>query len=216
MNMTTGVVLVDDATQTRAAVAGFLAGYCGATRRSYATDLRIFAAWCEEPRLKLFNVRRAHLELFGRWMEENGKMRSTVARRLSTLASFYRYCEQEGLIDRNPAANVRRPKADYESRTLGLDRNELGSSWSKAARVRHEQVRLVTPRPGRARTGQHRAPPQRRAARKDVGSGPKRTSAGHRKGSKKLSSTNVTCRRPRPCSWSSSIRRSPSMRSMGL
>ena len=33
MNMTTGVVLVDDATQTRAAVAGFLAGYCGATAR---------------------------------------------------------------------------------------------------------------------------------------------------------------------------------------
>jgi hypothetical protein len=35
-------------------------------------------------------VRRAHLELFGRWMEQTGRMRSTVARRLSTLASFYR------------------------------------------------------------------------------------------------------------------------------
>jgi site-specific recombinase XerD len=46
---------------------------------------------------------------------------------LSTLASFYRYCEQEQLIDRNPALNVRRPKVDYESRTLGLDRNELGA-----------------------------------------------------------------------------------------
>jgi hypothetical protein len=107
--------------------AGFLAGYCGSTRRSYATDLRLFAAWCGEANLPLFGVRRAHLELFGRWMEENGKMRSTVARRLSTLASFYRYCEQEGLIERNPAANVRRPKVDYESPTLGLDRNELGA-----------------------------------------------------------------------------------------
>ena len=27
----------------------------------------------------------------------------------------------------NPALNVRRPKVDYESRTLGLDRNELGA-----------------------------------------------------------------------------------------
>lgn len=34
MTMTMSVVLVDDATQTRAAVAGFLAGYCGSTRRS--------------------------------------------------------------------------------------------------------------------------------------------------------------------------------------
>ena len=54
-------------------------------------------------------------------------MRSTVARRLSTLASFYNYCEQEQLVGRNPALNLRRPKVDYEARTLGLDRNELGA-----------------------------------------------------------------------------------------
>ncbi len=60
-------------------------------------------------------------------MEQHGRMRSTVGRRLSTLASFYRYCHQEGLLERNLAANTRRPKVDYESRTLGLDRNELGA-----------------------------------------------------------------------------------------
>ena len=53
-------------------------------------------------------------------------MRSTGARRLSTLGSFYRYCHVERILERNPAANVRRPKVDAESRTLGLDRNELG------------------------------------------------------------------------------------------
>ncbi len=127
MITTISVFSTHDVNQTPAAVAGFLAGYCGSTRRSYATDLKLFAAWCEEGKLELFGVRRAHLELFGRWMEETGRMRSTVARRLSTLASFYRYCEQEGLVERNPAANVRRPKVDYESRTLGLDRNELGA-----------------------------------------------------------------------------------------
>ena len=109
------------------AIAGFLAGYCGATRRSYATDLRLFSSWCHEANLTLFSVRRAHLELYGRWLEETGRMRSTAARRLSTLASFYKYCEQEQLVQRNPAINVRRPKVDYESRTLGLDRNELGA-----------------------------------------------------------------------------------------
>jgi site-specific recombinase XerD len=109
------------------AVGAFLAGYSGNTRVSYATDLRIFSSWCHDSGIGLFSVRRSHLELFGRWMEENGRMRSTVARRLSTLVSFYRYCEQEGLIERNPALNVRRPRVDYESRTLGLDRNELGA-----------------------------------------------------------------------------------------
>ena len=111
----------------RAAIAGFLAGYTGNTLISYTTDLRLFAQWCTNNDLRLFDVRRAHLEIFGRQMEADGRMRSTVARRLSTLGSFYRYCHVEGILERNPAANVRRPKVDVESRTLGLDRNELGA-----------------------------------------------------------------------------------------
>jgi site-specific recombinase XerD len=111
----------------RAAVAGFLAGYTGNTLVSYTTDLRLFATWCAERGIRLLGVKRAHLELFARQMEAEGRMRSTVARRLSTLASFYRYCHVEGVLRRNPAANVRRPKVDHESRTLGLDRNELGA-----------------------------------------------------------------------------------------
>lgn len=106
MPPTTGTEIIrgpkPDEQATLAAVAWFLAGYCDPTRRSYATDLRLFANWCSEAGIGLFAVRRAHLELFGRWMEENGKMRSTVARRLSTLASFFRYCHQEGLIETNP------------------------------------------------------------------------------------------------------------------
>ncbi len=109
------------------AVAGFLAGYCATTRASYTTDLRMFTRWCHDAGLGLFEVKRSHLELFGRSMEADGLMASTIARRLSTLASFYRYCEQEEYVAKNPAVNVRRPKVDNESRTAGLDRNELGA-----------------------------------------------------------------------------------------
>lgn len=48
MTTTISVVSTNDANQTPAAVAGFLDGYCGNTRRSYATDLKLFAAWCED------------------------------------------------------------------------------------------------------------------------------------------------------------------------
>jgi integrase/recombinase XerD len=122
------LVRVDDPINftERAAIAGFLAGYAGNTLVSYTTDLRLFAEWCTNNDLRLMDVRRAHLEIFGRTMEADGRMRSTVARRLSTLGSFYRYCHVEGILERNPAANVRRPKVDVKSRTLGLDRNELG------------------------------------------------------------------------------------------
>ena len=111
----------------RVAVAAFLAGYTGATRRSYTTDLRIFGEWCHDSGFNLLGVRRPHLETFARWMEQQGRMPSTIGRRSSTLSSFYKYCQLEDILDKNPAANIRRPKVDPESRTVGLDRNELGA-----------------------------------------------------------------------------------------
>ena len=111
----------------RVAVSAFIAGYTDPTRRSYATDLRIFAAWCHDHGINLLNVKRPHLETFARWMEQEGRMASTIGRRLSTLSSFYKYCQIEDILDKNPALNVRRPKVHDESRTLGLDRNELGA-----------------------------------------------------------------------------------------
>lgn len=128
----------------RVALAGFLAGYTGNTRTSYTTDLRIYADWCHANQLTLLGVRRVHLELFARCMEAEGRMRSTVARRLSTLASFYRYCHAEGIIARDPAINVRRPKVDHESRTLGLDRNELGALLVQAGLGTPRDHALVT------------------------------------------------------------------------
>ena len=104
MAATSTLVRYDDPldVRERGAIGGFLAGYSGNTRVSYATDLRLFAAWCTDNGLRLLDVRRAHLEMFARTMEQDGRMRSTVARRLSTLCSFYRSCHLEGLLARNP------------------------------------------------------------------------------------------------------------------
>jgi integrase/recombinase XerD len=91
----------------RYALGAFLAGYRGQTRDAYAVDLRRFVAWCEQHDLKLFAVRRADIECFARDLEERG--RATAARRLSTVAGFYRYADEEGLLSPSPAAHVRRP-----------------------------------------------------------------------------------------------------------
>ena len=111
----------------RLALVGFLAGYRGATRDAYRMDLRLFTAWCAGQDIVLFGVRRTDIERYARHLEARGRARSTVARRLSTVAGFYRYAEQEGLIGRSPAVHVRGPRLDYESHTIGLDRNELGA-----------------------------------------------------------------------------------------
>ncbi len=109
------------------ALAGFLAGYRGSTREAYALDLRQFAVWCATNERRLFEVHRVDIECFGRDLESRGRARATIARRLCTIAGFYRYAEEEGLIEHSPAIHVRRPRIDYESHASGLDRNELGA-----------------------------------------------------------------------------------------
>jgi integrase/recombinase XerD len=109
------------------ALAGFLAGYRGSTHKAYALDLRQFAVWCANHERRLFEVHRVDIECFGRDLETRGRARATIARRLCTIASFYRYAEEEGLVDHSPAIHVRRPRLDYESHATGLDRNELGT-----------------------------------------------------------------------------------------
>jgi site-specific recombinase XerD len=110
-----------------AALGGFLAGYSGLTREAYALDLRQFAGWVTGHGVRLFDVRRAHIEAFARDLEARSRSRATISRRLCTITCFYRYAEQEGLIERSPAVHVRRPKLDYESHAIGLYRNELGA-----------------------------------------------------------------------------------------
>jgi integrase/recombinase XerD len=104
-----------------------LAGYRGLTREAYTLDLRQFSTWCRTRSLPLFAVRRADIESFARELEARGRARATVTRRLCTIAGFYKYAVQEELLGRSPAAHVRRPRLDYESHAVALDRNELGA-----------------------------------------------------------------------------------------
>jgi site-specific recombinase XerD len=74
-----------------------------------------------------FEVRRSDIETFGRELEAKARATATIARRLCTVTGFYRYAEEEGLIAHSPAVHVRRPRIDYDSHAIGLDRNEVGA-----------------------------------------------------------------------------------------
>jgi site-specific recombinase XerD len=89
-------------------------------------DLRQFAAWWLQRGRHLFEVRRVGIECFALDLEDRGKARAMVARRLSTICGFYRYAEEEGVIEHSPRVHIRRPTVDYESHVVGLYRNEVG------------------------------------------------------------------------------------------
>jgi hypothetical protein len=107
--------------QLRLAAAAYLARFKGSSREHTESDLRCYLAWCAERGLDPLAARRPHLELYIRWMQEIRRFKpSTVSRRFSVAAGFYRTCVLDGIIEHSPAEHVRRPAVPAESPTLGF------------------------------------------------------------------------------------------------
>jgi site-specific recombinase XerD len=121
-------------TRLRTAIAGFLAGYRKGTRDTYQRGLRFWGNWCQANGLDPLEAQRPHIELYGRWMEEDrGLMPATVLQRLSILKAFYRYCDEEGYVTKDPAARVRLPRVSAESSTKGLTRQQVSQLLAVSA-----------------------------------------------------------------------------------
>jgi len=105
----------------RLAVAAHLARYKGESRAHTASDLGSYLRWCFEQGVRPLQAQRGHVELDLRWLQEVRRLKPfTVSRRLSVLATFYRTCVIDGILEHSPAEYVRRPPVPPESPTLGL------------------------------------------------------------------------------------------------
>jgi integrase/recombinase XerD len=113
--------LVSFTDQLRLAVAAYLARFKGSSREHTESDLRCYVSWCAERGLDPLAARRPHLELYIRWMQEVRHFKpSTVSRRFSVVAGFYKTCVIDGILEHSPAEHVRRPSVPAESPTLGF------------------------------------------------------------------------------------------------
>ena len=117
----------------------FLARYrVPQTRASYGLSLRQWFGWCSEHGIDPLDATRAQIEIFARELEATGRKLATVASKLNALAGFYRYAVIDGVLDRDPMLNVRRPRVDRISTTQGLTRTEFA-----------DVLRIVESRPAR-------------------------------------------------------------------
>jgi site-specific recombinase XerD len=105
----------------RLAAAAYLARFTGISRNRTEPDLRCYLAWCAERGLDPLAAQRPQLKLYIRWMQEIRRFKpSTVSRRFSVTAGFYRTCVLDGVLEHSPAEHVRRPPVPAESPTLGF------------------------------------------------------------------------------------------------
>lgn len=84
------------------------------TVKSYTDDLRSLCEFFEEYHSQLYppaEVTTQLLRTYVTFLHECQYARSTIARRLACLRSFFAFCVREGLCDTNPAKALRTPRA---------------------------------------------------------------------------------------------------------
>jgi len=111
--------------RAHAIAARFLVQYSGHTREAYERDLRDWFSWCAEKGYDVLTIRRTHLDLYDRELEEvQHRAPSTRARRMSTLAGYYKTAVAEEVRDSSPLEYMKRPKVPDDSQTLGLSKED--------------------------------------------------------------------------------------------
>jgi site-specific recombinase XerD len=89
------------------------------TRRAYLADVRQLAEWASAQGLAPGDLDHKRLRLFAGVVTERGAAKSTVARKLASIRSFYRHLVDRDEIEASPADLVATPKRDqYLPRVL--------------------------------------------------------------------------------------------------
>ncbi len=82
------------------------------TRRAYGIDLAQLGAWAAEHDLDPYELGHRELRRFASVLGESGAAKTTVARKLAAIRSFYRHLVERGELESNPADLVSSPKKD--------------------------------------------------------------------------------------------------------
>jgi site-specific recombinase XerD len=94
-------------------------GMAEKTRRAYGVDLGQLAEWAAGHGLEPHQLEQRELRRYAAVLSERGASKTTVARKLAAIKSFYRQLVNRGELEANPADLVASPKRDqYLPRVL--------------------------------------------------------------------------------------------------
>ncbi len=112
------------------------------TDRAYEADLAQFFRFLDEHRVDPLRVRNVHTDAWRHHLSVAPSARTgrpvrqaTLARKISTIASFYRYLVDEGLVEKVPVRTRGRPQMPTESTTVGMSLDEWAAFQDKLAQL---------------------------------------------------------------------------------
>lgn len=84
------------------------------TIKSYREDLTqaITFFQSQQKGIRPRDVNSRHLRAFSVWLHEQGYARSTIARRIAAVRSWFRFLAREGSVETNPAEGLRAPRQE--------------------------------------------------------------------------------------------------------
>ena len=83
------------------------------TLRAYQEDMEVFSRYLEENQKEGSDptiANPARLRRYSAWLNGQGYAASTIARRLASLRSFYRYLRRQGAVTTDPTSGLRNPR----------------------------------------------------------------------------------------------------------
>ncbi len=86
--------------------------YSPHTIRNYRIDLGQFFEFLDTFELELATLGRAEIRMFLGELKRRHLKKTSIARKLATLKSFYRFLKRNHLVEKNPAALVSSPRLD--------------------------------------------------------------------------------------------------------
>lgn len=115
------------------------------TRAAYARDMKMWLEFCDRNAVDPLQALRAHADI---WKRQGAgypskPANSSLARRLSAVASWYNYLVMEDVLDRSPLAHVARPAVSDESTTRGLNKTQARSMVEAAVESGQRDEALI-------------------------------------------------------------------------
>ena len=80
------------------------------TIRAYKSNMRLFVDWYREQGYNINNIKEWHIKQYRQHMINRELARSTMSLKLTTIRRFFEGLKDRGIIDNNPAANVKPPR----------------------------------------------------------------------------------------------------------
>lgn len=115
-------------------ISRYLAPYKQPTRGKYQAVLFEWLTFCLRAGARMLEADRTLIE---QWSRALGRdvTQGTVASKLVPVCGFYRWAHEEGLIDRDPAVHVRRPRRPRRSNLRYLNAEQAGQALEAALDV---------------------------------------------------------------------------------